>query len=205
MIPSTEAFRSACLQPMLSFILHRAQQFDWTVQGFGMLRLRLSETERLQIWDKRLRTPNVSDIHAHPWDFKSVILAGHLYNERFLRQGDPRFATQSCLMQEIIPGELGGLTGEPWRQLLMSQGVEHYRQGDVYEQKARELHRTSFLDGTITLIHRVPAPPAFDKARVAWPVGEGWVDAKPRPATTQEVADVVFDACKTWFDFEVSL
>ena len=75
-------------------ILQNWEYFDWSVQGFGVLRLYINEPlrkaglkqrsiGRLHIWDTALRFPGVSLIHNHSWDLKSTVVCGSLRNERF--------------------------------------------------------------------------------------------------------------------------
>ena len=66
-------------------ILKNPFNYEWEVQGLGMLRTYLNEDTRFQIWNKDLIVEDVTDVHTHPWDFISVILQGkitnHIYKE----------------------------------------------------------------------------------------------------------------------------
>lgn len=174
------------LQAMLAGLLRRSRPYGWTVQGFGMLRIYLDTDKRwrLNIWDDRLGTPGVSVIHDHPWSFTSYVLAGEVTNIRYMALPDLMEATHHY--QEIVTGEEGGPRGPIRSCCLSSEHPEDYRAGEWYSQKLDEIHHTQCVRGTVTLNDRTK-PTLAHTARVFWPVGSEWVDAKPRPATGLEI------------------
>lgn len=183
------------MRTVVSCVLENPHNWDWTVQGFGMLRTYLDSDRkrRLNIWDKRLATPNVSLIHDHPWDFRSFILAGHLMNVRFV--DDP--LGQLFEYAKIQCGPNGGMCPSSAKNTirLRAYSNEIYRAHETYEQKAEEIHLTDFTDGTVTLNVRNFRPDT-EHARVFWTAGQQWVDAKPRAAADYEVEAVVSNALK---------
>src|SRR5690348_1365077 len=64
-------------------ILERWNAYEWTVQGFGMVRTKIANVGRIHVWDSRVRVALVSDIHAHPWELRSTVISGELINQRF--------------------------------------------------------------------------------------------------------------------------
>ena len=179
MIPHMKAF--------VIDVLHHAHEREWSLQGFGMLRTYIGGDKRfrLNVWHSKLAVPNVSIIHNHPWNFRSWIMAGKFTNVRFdIGVGKP------FLMMEIEPGEhFEGSTEQPRRVWLDAHEPEEYFAGDTYEQTWDEVHASYYDDGTTTLNDRTGGPTGRDaRALVFWPDGESWVDAKPRPATPDEVA-----------------
>lgn len=160
--------------------------YEWTVQGFGMLRTYLDAEKRyrLNVWHKSLAVPGVSVIHDHPWDFKSLILAGQFYNTRYVE--DVLNSEATHMGQRIRTGEGGGPEGKPFSVALAAVHREVYWDGDVYCQGAEEIHKSEYEDGTVTLNDRTRRPDP-DHALVFWPYGEQWVDAEPRPATRDEI------------------
>lgn len=162
---------------------------EWSLQGFGMLRLSLSEEVRMHIWDSRFRVKNVSAIHDHPWDFDSVVVAGSLMNTRF-HECD---ADSTLFNKAMIKCGAGGCLMEPPRQVrLASQGWETYLPGETYHQAAEEIHSTMASDGAITIITRKFRPTNRDFATLYF---EGdWVTAEPRKATPAEVLMIVGNA-----------
>lgn len=169
-------------------ILKNPIGLDWSLQGFGMLRLYLSDEIRLHIWHYDYAVENVSTIHTHPWDFTSEIIVGRIANFRYLVSPDStdpklppyRFATIKC-------GPGGGMRDESRMVVrLAEQYPETYLAGHCYRQTADEIHRTEAYNGTVTLVTRkFRADP--DHARVFWPAQEHWVSAEPRPAKPKEV------------------
>lgn len=185
-------------------ILHQWRAFTWTVQGFGMVRTKIADVGRIHIWDSRLRVPQVSDIHAHPWDLKSTIISGELINQRFVdnagfdvfnEEGDskPLPYTHS----RIATGEGGGLVGDPNEVSLLARAPEFYNAGSVYTQAAKEIHRSIPMDGTVTLLERQMGEP-LQETSVYWPRGTYWISAEPRPAKDREISQAVEYALSRW-------
>lgn len=156
-------------------ILGKWKSYEWTVQGFGMARTKIANVGRIHVWDSRLRTPLVSDMHAHPWSLRSTIISGELINQRFRSDGEG----MPYMHSRIATGEGGGLLGEPNLVSMSSHAPEAYRSGDTYEQLADEVHRTIPQDGTVTLLERTLGPP-LQETSVYWPAGTSWVSAEPQ-------------------------
>lgn len=159
---------------------------DWTMQGFGFLRLRVSESVRLHVWDSRLREPGVSDIHDHTqWAFTSHVISGSLVNIRYTIHDEGQRHHMATLKCGIGGGMVDGsvkIVG------LVAGKPELYLPGSSYRQEPDEIHRTLPADGTVTLIEQERRE--VDTARVCWPEGGAWGDAIPRPAREKEVDDV---------------
>lgn len=170
-------------------------KLDWSIQGMGMLRLRLAPDVRLHIWDSRLRVPGVSMIHDHQqWDLHSDIIAGELANYRYIGHADGVLyhyrtlrAGYGCQFVDTGPQDV----------LLYECPGERYVQGESYGQHANEIHRTDAEDGTVTIMTQTRQD--SDRARVFWRHGEEWGSAEPRPATSDEVLDVTRAALARWF------
>lgn len=171
-------------------ILKNAAHYDWSLQGFGMLRLHLSDAVRLNVWDSRYQVPNVSMMHTHPWDFESTVIVGELRNNRYVkdRHGD----LFECA--EIKPGPGGGIRNSLGNVGLHRRPVEIYISGEAYRQSHDEIHISLPADGTVTLNRRKRV--GDDIAQVFWPLGQEWVSAEPRPALPEEVADIAAAALR---------
>lgn len=192
--PECDALRVA-----IKTILMHPHNFKWSMQGFGFLRTYLpygpnAKRFRLNVWHNGLTLPNVSIIHDHPWDFTSWILSGVFSNVRFV----PYAYGLPYEFMRIKCGETGGSLGtEPQRINLSRQPTENYVAGDIYQQRADEIHLSMFEDGTVTLNDRVGDT---EMPRVFWEQGKSWVDAKPREATYDEIADTTYLALDRWQD-----
>lgn len=171
----------------------------WTLQGFGMLRTYLGDAEewRLHVWDSRFRVPGVTDVHDHPWDFASRVLAGVLVNRRFnVVPGRPTHWRTS-----IECGEDAHVVGEAEPVHLLTRSIEVYSASHErfrsYRQAADEIHVTESLDGTVSVVRR-----SFhedrDHASVFVPDGEEWIDAIPRRASGDEIDEILTLACGRW-------
>lgn len=179
-------------------VLEQAMRYQWTLQGFGMLRLNLGKEARIHVWDDRYAVPNVSVIHTHPWDLDSTILSGRLLNVRYLQIPVANsFKSPTHLRQSIATGEGGGLRGEPMPVYLVDQPVEVCLPRSAYHQEADEIHESRPDRGTVTLLQRPKGPP-LELAHVYWPHGTNWVSAEPRPATWDEVSTIVGHALERW-------
>lgn len=193
------------LKPLVANVLQDDKR-AWTVQGFGFLRTYFGPASapkmyRLNLWDSHFTVPNVSTIHDHPWDFVSVIVAGEFINQRYdqctrdYSKPDPGQFTHA--FTTIKTGEGGGLEKSAIRSCVLDPSrEEHYLPGDVYGQRANEIHETKFADGSVTLNKRVGDT---EHARVFWPYGTDWVDAIPRAATKDEVTSAVLHSLRRWF------
>lgn len=168
-------------------LLEQALKFRWSLQGFGMLRLHVSDKIRLNIWDSRYRVPNVSMIHNHPWHFRSFIVNGVLSNTRY-RVTTNAHSTRMYLHANIKPGPGGGMITTGDCLCLTPNPIEIYTTGDWYYQRSNEIHISSPVDGTITLNYRERV--GDDVADVYWPYGTDWVSAEPRDATQDEIQQI---------------
>lgn len=180
---------------LVRHILENADKFEWSLQGFGMLRTYFGEDLRLHIWDSSFAVDEVSTIHDHPWDFVSTIVAGAIKNQRYTI--DP--TGQEWQKQLIVCGPGGHSEGTTEPVPLLAQEPEFYVAGDNYFQSADELHESVPEDGTVTVIHRNFSRSDRDLATVCFPVGQEWVSAEPRPAHQREVATICGRALKLWF------
>lgn len=185
-------------------ILQRWDEHEWETQGFGMLRTYLpgEDEPRLQIWDQRLLVWEFSPIHDHPWDFTSTVIAGHLFNQRYLR------CQEACFYRPpvgeynealITPGPDAEGTHEVRKCNLATLPLEMYGSGESYSQTWDELHQTKYSQGTITLITRRRTRPDGDLASSIWQGDGPWVSARPRAATVSEVRAVTQNALRTWW------
>lgn len=186
-------------------ILERPHTYRWTLQGFGMLRMYLTEDEsvRLHVWSHADAKPGVSTIHDHPWDFTSEVISGVVRNVRH-RIADAEDAARcdsaTYWTRGLVCGPGGCLLGESERVLLLTQPAEVYEPGDTYSQTAVELHESIPSDGAVTVITRRFGPDR-DRARVCWPLDkgrDGWVSAEPREATAEEVERITGLALERW-------
>lgn len=174
--------KTEIIHAMVQHVLDNARKYEWSVQGFGMLRTYLPLDMRLNIWSRALRIPNVSLIHNHPWHFDSYIERGSVGNRRFLEINDK--PPTHC--RAIIKPGLGGGIREPRSPVcLRALATEFYYSGDTYHQDAHEIHLSDPVDGTVTVNARTRI--GADEATVFWPLHTEWISAEPRPATDEEV------------------
>jgi hypothetical protein len=174
-------------------ILQNPHGLDWSLQGFGMLRLYLGGNRRLHIWDERYANEGVSEMHTHPWDFRSLVVAGEVTNIRYMKDGDIPFFEQT-----IRCGEGGGLVDGPQRAWLRALDSETYTEQETYTQEASEIHVSHPLSGTVTIVKRTFKSDT-EHAYVYWPIGYEWVTAEPRPASATEVRAITENALERWF------
>jgi len=190
-----EAFRAT-----IKSMLEKPLNYEWSVQGFGMLRTYLDDDKRfrLNIWHSAFTIPNVSIIHDHPWSFDSWIVNGRFTNVRYGISDAPRAGDALYDWQVIKTGPGGGPEGDSGTIRLISRAsAEHYVTGDTYHQEASEIHASYYDDGTVTLNDRTRLPDG-DHARVFWPSGGQWVDAEPRPARATEITFATTAALGIW-------
>jgi hypothetical protein len=182
------------LRSLVKLVIEGSHHDQWTLQGLGMFRLYLSETDRLHVWNEEFSFPGASTIHDHPWDFDSLIIAGRLWNRLYKlpsKEGEPDFYSNNRMpfRHAIIKcGTGGSLVGEEGLPVeLWECSPSGYFPGDRYSQNAEEVHETHTLPGTVTIVRRrFRKDRDRDHANVFWRKGE-WGSAEPRQATENEV------------------
>lgn len=182
----------ALLRATVLRILDRATDLEWSVQGLGMLRHYLTPEVRLHIWLHRFMVPNVTVIHSHPWDFRSYIVSGEVRQHRYTlgASGEP-FTEQT-----IRCGAGACVMTQPKPVFLFAGSLEVYRPGHWYEQEADEIHFSSPVDGTVTLVERHFRADT-EHAQVFYQT-PAFVSAEPRPATPDEISIGVRAALDRW-------
>lgn len=188
------------LRATVRSILEHADRYEWSLQGFGMLRTYLSKEVRLHVWNSRFAVPNVSTIHDHPWDFTSLIVSGRVTQYRFTESADPNIG-EPFSRQTIRCGVGGGLVhgcemNAPELVRLRRSYLETYDTGERYGQTANEVHHSLPDDGTVTIVERTFRADT-EHARVYYNTQE-WVSAEPRPATQGEVQRAIAAALEVW-------
>lgn len=184
---------------LVKAVLKSPYALKWSAQGLGMLRTYLSEEVRLHIWDKSLQIENVSPLHDHPWHFDSHVVVGEIRQHRFTLHTKIDKPDKSEWNLSLIKCGAGACTlSDPVPVILRELPLEVFREGDDYRQHRNEIHQSTPVDGTVTLITRRFAVNR-DAARVFWKGKGGFVSAEPRPASFEEVKRVTEKALDLWF------
>lgn len=176
-------------------ILLQATAYKWSLQGLGMLRLYLSDSVRLHVWNKTFAFKGASPIHTHPWDFKSTVVAGSLQNVIYLPANGGALYNRARLkcgpgghLEETAADKIILRAMPPWI----------YTEGEFYLEEAEVIHESIPEDGTVTIVER-SFKEDKDHAFVYWPQGTEWGTAEPREATMHEVLRITRHALETWF------
>lgn len=185
---------TSIIKPMVKKILECPLGHDWTLQGLGMLRLYLTPEVRMHVWDSRFRVDGVSQMHTHPWTFKSYVVEGDMQNRRWLRV---KKGGQGFFEQKLKCGAGACLKGKPLAVRLDEEDAEYYRAGGTYTQLPDEIHSTHAAIGTVTIIERTVGDRDPDHAFVYYV--NNFVSAEPRKATQFEVLSICGEALSRWF------
>ncbi len=186
------------IRALVKSILEHATDYTWSIQGLGMLRLYFSTELRLHVWDSKYQVKNVSKMHNHPWSFDSLVVAGQVSQQRYISNSlDGGALAYETSVLQCGPG--GCIKTQPNTVYLARQPYEQYKIGDSYRQDHAEIHESSPLDGTVTLVRRVFDAGDVDHANVYWRKGTEWVSAEPRPATQGEIRIITGYALRQWF------
>lgn len=187
--------RFAPIPVLVKHFLENALDFEWSIQGLGMLRLYLDKEWRLHVWADEARTPDVSTIHDHPWGFRSLIISGAIRNVTYIETG----VGESYMKQQIVCGPGGGVAALPALTALKPQFERLYKSGWSYAQTSEEIHESQPEDGSVSLIQRMFKADT-EHAHVFYRHAEGvtWVSAEPRVATPDEVARITQNALSKW-------
>ena len=186
--------KEAIVKSLVRAILKSPYDLEWSLQGLGMLRTYLDDERRLHIWDDRYQVHNVSQMHTHPWNFRSVVIAGEVTNYKFI---EDKIDGVPYKRQSIFCGVGGGLEGFADVVYLSQIHPEVRRERESYEELAHEIHISKPLRGTVTVIRREYLEDS-DHAYVFWKDGD-WVSAEPRSATKDEIKDITQNSLLTWF------
>lgn len=174
-------------------ILENATAFEWTIQGFGMLRLRMPGDARLHVWSADHSFPNVSTIHDHSqWGLTSMVIAGGIFNRIFqIEEGEPTH------MGKILKCGMGGCDlSDEFSVRLKVASEETILSGQSYHQEPDVIHESVPLPGTVSFMQKHPT--GRDDARVFWEIGTEWGTAEPRVATKQEIKEITQYALDSW-------
>jgi hypothetical protein len=179
---------SKIVEAAVQNILENPLNYEWTVQGLGMLRTNLSPHVRLHIWDSELRVPNVTLHHTHPWSFDSVIVRGSMINIRYAIVAPGVEGATEYVHRGVACGPGGGLQGKYQILWLLPLAEERYTDGTCYTQSASDIHSSHATDGTVSIITKDVASGGNKAASVFWKNdGREWVSAEPRPAKEHEM------------------
>jgi hypothetical protein len=173
----------------LTFVRHLLEHpynFDWTIQGFGMLRLYLSPTIRLHVWDTFESFPGVSTIHTHPWDFTSEVIVGRVTNHILTKVYASRMWPATHQEQLIRCGTGSCSVGQARDVHLAKMLPVTYVAGQSYVQKSHQIHESVPDRGTVTIVSRRFKEDA-EHAYVYFPLGAPWGSSEPRKATYDEI------------------
>jgi hypothetical protein len=143
-------------------------------------------------------TPGVSRLHSHPWDFESIVVAGHFTNIVW-EENSFDLAPRTHYGATIKCGEGGGIVSEPELVSLDSDQPFVMTPGHEYTQSADWIHETYAADGSVTLCTRRVTEGDGEHARVFWKPTDGFVSAEPRRATADEVEAACTHALAAWF------
>lgn len=178
-------------------VMENPFNYEWELQGFGMLRTYIDKNTRLQIWLKDFIVPDVTDIHTHPWDFQSFIYQGQITNFIF-----KEYALEDQLSGEWFQSDrcliLTGVTAfvkEKTPIILKPLDKVGYSRGDIYFHGKDVPHRIDFIDGTITILTKSNIHE--DSLAYSYVQNGGeWVSAAPRLATKEEIIPFIDAASK---------
>ena len=189
------------LRDVVLSILKAPHRHEWSLQGFGMLRTYLGDDARIHIWDSAFKVPDVTEVHTHPWDFESVVIAGKMIDEIYVF-GERLSVVAHVWNEGLItcgPAPKNPNVRDVRQRTLLNRIEKEYSAGDGYALDARVPHRSIPMDGTVTVIRRTHYLPDRDTALVFWPVGTERVTAEPRLATTKERDAIIGRALERWF------
>ena len=174
-------------------ILKNPFNYEWEVQGLGMLRTYLNKDTRFQIWNKDLIVDGVTDIHTHPWDFISVILQGKITNHIYKEYPEQVNKSKKYFRCLINTGE-DAYVKEKNEVYLLKCDKNTYTSGNFYIHKKHVPHKIKFKDGTITVLNKFNKNGEDKKSSEAYTYvknGKDWVSAMPRPAKEHEIHDTI--------------
>lgn len=163
-------------------ILEHPESYEWSLQGFGQLRLYLSKEIRLHVWSGKFQyIPQPDPIHDHPWDFESEVIAGSLLNVRYAigPSREDRFLNYKKITIQCGPG---GKAEPGYNHVyLFAHTIECIEAGNGYKQHAEEIHESIPAEGSVSVITRRFLADT-EHAHVFVPRGKEFTSAEPLKA-----------------------
>jgi hypothetical protein len=165
-------------------ILEHATDHPWRIQDVGILALWLDDQRlsRVHVWDPESAVCS-APVHDHPFDFTSTVVVGELVNTRYVEDpGGVEYVRERYVPPDdtVRRADTVRLVGTP----------ETLRAGDRYRQVARELHDSTQVPGTVTMLHFDQWLDDLHELTTCRPPGTPWVSGRARPATHDEVARI---------------
>lgn len=190
------------IKPFIKKILENPLGYEWSLQGFGMLRLYINNNLRLHIWNDNFSVKNVSLAHDHPWDFTSYIISGEIENIKYVKILEnldkyPYYSKYNT--QKIKCGPEGCAKSDIYECVLLEKYREIIKSGESYYQSKNEIHMSFPKNGTVSLIDRKFYDDT-EHANVFWNENNNWVEANPVKANEYEVEEIISFALKNWSD-----
>lgn len=162
-------------------------EFEWTQQGLGMVRAKLTRSLRLHIWHPNFIVKEASRIHNHPWHFTSNILAGFLTNVKYSFTYD----ASQMLVHTIECGANVHVKDTYVARIGVDQIVT-YKKGDLYSMRKTEFHNTVIGDrGCISIIERDLDSWENDDADVVTNMDKPFVNARPEKLAEKRVRQIL--------------
>jgi hypothetical protein len=160
-------------------VLERPEGRPWVMQDIGLLGLPLGEdrVHRLHLWDPGSCVVD-APIHDHPFDFTSRVIAGRITNT--LHEESPDGVEMQ--RDRYMPADEDDREVDVVR---LSGASTTYVAGESYRQLAAQLHASTQITGTVTLLARTFRD--VPRLTVCRPAGTPWVSGRSRPATQDEV------------------
>jgi hypothetical protein len=170
---------------------------DWRGHGIGFMKAYIDPDKRwrINVYHEMLRVPGISLMHDHPWGLFSHVRAGQLVNTRWHRSHKKSQGAVLFNEGRINCADYAGLEGTPQVVPLVKERREVYHAGDFYRQNPEEIHETTALNGTVTLLERIPVH-SDGRAHIFWPMGEEYGDAT-RKISDDEIYAVAASALGT--------
>ncbi len=176
----------SALKKLVERIIKTVDVGDITVHGLGMARIHITPKIRIHLWHPEFQEPGVTELHTHPWDLRSTIIAGS-FTEEVWQQ-----ATYGYPFQEYIVGcgVGGGGVRKGCVSLLQRTEVTYRGAGDRYHREASTIHRVLLSKtGAITLMYKgekdTGVASVFSKCET--PFG----DARQRPAEVKDARTLI--------------
>ena len=132
---------------------------DWHTHDLGMIFADLEGRGSIHVWDTALKTAE-PPLHTHPWSIDSTVIVGQITNTRYTVNccaGQDYHTAESHWANR--PGSRAGRfpIGDITDAKLIGAPPETYKAGESYHQDASEIHGSSAVDGTVTLVLQVYA------------------------------------------------
>lgn len=179
-------------------MLDHPYRFSWSFQGLGMYRVKLTEDVRVHIWMPSEANEGVSDMHTHPWSFRSLVLAGSIRDIVYQDVGRVEDGLPARRHEVICGPDGGGALDDGKMTGLRPLSDQVHEAGTSYKLPWNLVHRSRpQVEGTVTVLLKTEKVSDDQACVYRWP-HDPFGTAEAAPPTRDDIIRAAWTARQLW-------